>query len=110
MKRGEIYRSVEKPPERGYKPGFYLVVSRDFVCANEDISTVVCAPIYSEILGLRSEVLVGTEERLPRLSAVRCDFLMLLFKKKLTQFVSSLSKDKIQALNRAIRYALQLED
>jgi len=45
--RGEIYRTRDRLAERGGKPGFYVVVSRAFVAENEDISTVVCAPVYS---------------------------------------------------------------
>ena len=51
MKRGEIYRTSEKVAERGHKPGFYVVVSRDFIAENDDVSTVICAPIYSSIDG-----------------------------------------------------------
>jgi hypothetical protein len=51
VKRGEIYRSRAKIPERGYEPGFYVVVSRNFVADNDDISTVICAPVYGAILG-----------------------------------------------------------
>ena len=108
MRRGEIYRTREKVAERGHKPGFYVVVSRNFVAENDDISTVICAPIYSEILGLRSEVVLSTEDGLPRASAVRCDFLTLLFKQKLTHFVGSLSADKLKQLNQALEYALEL--
>lgn len=108
MNRGEIYRSQEKIPERGYKPSFYVIVSRKFVADNEDISTVVCAPIYSELIGLRSEVELGSEDGLPHDSAIRCDFLTLMFKRKLTHFVGTLSADKFKELNRALRYALEL--
>jgi mRNA-degrading endonuclease toxin of MazEF toxin-antitoxin module len=76
--RGEIYRTRDRIPERGGKPGFYVVVSRAFVAENDDVSTVVCAPVYSEVLGLTTEVVLGTADGLPRTSAVRCDFLMLL--------------------------------
>jgi len=31
VKRGEIYRTRERVPERGDKPGFYVVVSRTFI-------------------------------------------------------------------------------
>ncbi len=31
MKRGEIYRTQGKIPERGHTPGFYVVVSRNFM-------------------------------------------------------------------------------
>jgi mRNA-degrading endonuclease toxin of MazEF toxin-antitoxin module len=107
MKRGEIYRTQQKTPERGHKPGFYVVVSRNFVAQNEDISTVVCAPVYSKILGLRSEVVIGVEEGLTRESAIRCDFLTLMFKSKLTRSAGALSVKKISELNRALRYALE---
>jgi mRNA interferase MazF len=110
MMRGEIYRTQEKLPERGYKPGFYVVVSRNFVAGNDDVSTVICAPVYSEVLGLRSEVRLGAEDGLPHESSIRCDFLTLMFKRKLTQFIGTLSADKVKELNRALRYALELGD
>lgn len=109
MTRGEIYRTAERVPERGDKPGFHVVVSRDFIAGNDDVATVICAPIYSEILGLRSEVVLGREDGLPRASAVRCDFLTLMFKRKLTQFVGALSMARQREMNRALAYALQLD-
>lgn len=109
MKRGEIYRTSERIAERGDKPGFYLIVSRTFVAANSDISTVVCAPIYSEILGLNSELVLGPEEGLPHASAVRCDFLILLFKRRLTDFVSTLGQARQDELGNALKYALKIQ-
>jgi len=106
--RGEIYRTRERIPERGAKPGFYVVVSRRFIAENEDISTVVCAPVYSEILGLVTEVVVGPEDGLPRPCAARCDFLTLMFKAKLRDLVGSLSPAKLASLRRALAYALDL--
>jgi mRNA interferase MazF len=108
VRRGEVYRTRERVPERGDKPGFYVVVSRNFVARNEDVSTVICAPVYGEILGLITEVVVGPEDGLPRASAVRCDFLTLMFKSKLTHFVSTLSATKIAELDRALAHALDL--
>ena len=109
MRWGEIYRTKEKVSERGHKPGFYVVVSRDFIAGHDDVATVICAPIYGEVLGLRSEVIVGPEDALPRDSAVRCDFLALLFKSKLTTFVGTLSAAKQTELRQALAYALQLK-
>jgi mRNA interferase MazF len=109
VNRGEIYRTAQRLPERGHKPGFYVVVSRDFLASNDDVTTVVCAPIYREALGLRSEVLLGREDGLPHDSSIRCDFLTLMFKRKLTQFVSSLSTTKQEELKRALAYALELD-
>ena len=108
MKGGEIYRTREKISERGDKPGYYVVVSRDFIAGHEDISTVVCAPVYGEVLGLRSEVVVGVEDGVPRRSSIRCDFLTLMFKRKLTGFVATLSEQRQMELKQALAHALQL--
>jgi mRNA-degrading endonuclease toxin of MazEF toxin-antitoxin module len=109
MKWGEIYRTRERVSERGHKAGFYVVVSRDFIAGHEDVSTVICAPVYSEVLGLRTEVVIGEEDGVPRQSAIRCDFLTLMFKKKLTGFVATLSAAKQVALKQALGRALQLD-
>jgi mRNA-degrading endonuclease toxin of MazEF toxin-antitoxin module len=108
MTRGEVYRTAERVAERGDKPGFYVIVSRDFIAGNDDVATVICAPVYGEVLGLRSEVVLGREDGLPHQSAIRCDFLTLMFKRKLTGFVATLSSAKQHDLNRALAYALQL--
>ena len=108
MRRGEIYRTRERVPERGGKPGFYIVVSRNFIAQHEDVSTVICAPVYSEILGLTTEVVLGPDDGLPRACAVRCDFLTLMFKSKLTHFVATLSRRKVADPNRALTHALEL--
>jgi mRNA interferase MazF len=106
--RGDIYRTAERVPERGGKPGFYVLVSRAFIAENEDVSTVVCAPVYGEVLGISTEVVLGRNEGLPRTSAIRCDFLALMFKRKLTTLVGSLPPPKLAELNRALAIALDL--
>ncbi|HWP60472.1 MAG TPA: type II toxin-antitoxin system PemK/MazF family toxin [Candidatus Acidoferrales bacterium] len=108
MRRGEIYRTRERVSERGGKPGFYVVVSRNLIAEHEDVSTVICAPVYGEVLGLTTEVVLGSEDGMPRTSAIRCDFLTLMFKNKLTHFVSTLSAPKLAQLNRALAHALEL--
>jgi mRNA interferase MazF len=108
MNRGEVYRTDHRIAERGHKPGYYVVVSREFIAGNDDISTVICAPVYGEILGLDTEVVVGPEEGIPRSSAVRCDFLMLLFKEKLATRTGRLTPSKLQELNLALARALDL--
>jgi mRNA-degrading endonuclease toxin of MazEF toxin-antitoxin module len=108
LNRGEIWRTRERLPERGGRPGFYVIVSRQFVADNPDISTVVCAPVHSEVLGISTEVVIGPDAGLPRISAVRCDFLALMFKRKLSMFVGSLSPFQIEELNRALAISLDL--
>jgi mRNA interferase MazF len=109
VKRGEIYRTRERVAERGDKPGFYVVVSRNFIVSNADVSTVGCAPVYSRILGLTTEVVLGPDDGLPHACAARCDFLTLMFKAKLTHFVATFSPQKVAELDRALTHALGLE-
>jgi mRNA interferase MazF len=106
--RGNIFRTRERVAERGSKPGFYVIVSRAFVAESEDISTVVCAPVYSKILGLSTEVVLGPQDGLPKASSIRCDFLTLMFKEKLTTQVGCLSGAKLAELDRALAIALDL--
>ena len=79
------------------------------MACHDDISTVVCAPVYGEVLGLGSEVVVDAADGLPKESAIRCDFLALMFKTKLTGFVGTLSPAKRDELRQALTYALQLK-
>lgn len=109
MTRGEVYRTKERSPERGGKPSFYVVVSRAFIAENDDVSTVICAPVYSEILGISTEIVLGPLEGLPRTSAARCDFLALLFKRKLTTFVGTLPPRRLAELDGALAVALGLD-
>jgi mRNA-degrading endonuclease toxin of MazEF toxin-antitoxin module len=109
VKRGEIYRTKERAPERGNKPGFYVVVSRSFIAENDEVSTVMCAPTYSNVLGLATEVVVGPEDGLPKTCSIRCDFLTLMFKSKLTGYVSRLRGSKLDELNRALGRALEID-
>ncbi|MCC7536456.1 MAG: type II toxin-antitoxin system PemK/MazF family toxin [Deltaproteobacteria bacterium] len=103
-------RNLSHAPPRGRardKPGYYVVVSRSFVAANDDVGTVVCAPVYGRLLGLETEVQVGPDNGVPKHSAIRCDFLCLLFKSKLTGFVGSLGRAQLVELDRALAVALE---
>lgn len=110
MKRGDIFRSRDAVPERGHKPGYYVVVSRDFICSSPEVSTVVCAPVYSRILGLATEVPLGPGHGLAHASAARCDFLTLMFKRSLTAWVGSLRTPDVHELDRALAVALGLSE
>ena len=108
MRRGEIYRTADPVPERGDKPGLYVVVSRTFIAESPDVGTAICAPVYSRVLGLRTEVVLDAEDGLPRVCAVRCDFLMLMFKSRLTRFVARLTARRLEQLDHALQQALEL--
>jgi len=107
--RGEVYRSREKEPLRGNKQGYYVVVSRNFVATSERISTVVCAPVYSEYLGLETEVAITEADGVDHPSSIRCDFLMLLPRERLQHLAGRLQGEQAHALDRALAVAVGLD-
>lgn len=108
MRRGELYR-VEKPSSNDPKRfRVFVVVSRPALI-NSRFSTVVCAPVYSVHDGLSTQVEVSADEGLKHDSSIHCDELVSLPKSALTHYVGMLSKPKLDALNTALRIALDLE-
>lgn len=71
-------------------------------------SSVICAPVYSAQHGLPSQVPVGIDDGLKHDSAIHCDELVSLPKTMLTDFIGSLSPEKIAQVNRALAVALDL--
>ena len=109
MKRGELYR-VRHPSRRDPRRSrVFAVVSRQ-VLIESRYSTVMCAPVYTAYDGLVTQVPVGVGEGLAHGSSVHCDEVVSLPKPALTDYVGSLSPQKIAALNRALRVALELPD
>ena len=87
----------------------FVVVSRDSLFETS-FSTVICAPIYSNSHGIATQVVVGVEEGLKHESSIYCDDLISVEKSKLTNFIGSLSEQKIKELNQALKIALEVED
>ena len=71
-------------------------------------STVICAPVYSSHLGLSTQVAVGINEGLKHESSIHCDELVSLPKSALTNYVGSLMPEKVDALDKALRVALEI--
>jgi mRNA interferase MazF len=70
----------------------------------------MCAPVYSVHHGLSTQVLVGIEEGLKHDSSIHCDELVSLPKSLLTNYLGTLSPQKIRALNQALCIALDIPD
>ena len=85
------------------------MVSRQVVIDSR-FSTILCAPVYSVHDGLSTQVALGEDEGLKHASSIHCDELVSIPKSKLTNYVGSLSSEKIKILQRALRIALALED
>ncbi len=107
MRRGELYR-VKHPSSRDPKRSrVFVVVSRQVVIDSR-FSTVICAPVYSAYDGLSTQVLIGVDEGLKHESSIHCDELISLPKMVLTNFVGTLSQEKVTELNDAPLVALEL--
>ena len=109
MKRGDLYR-VEHPSARDPKRfRVFAVVSRQ-VLIESRFSTVICAPVYSVHDELSTQVAVGLGEGLKHDSSIHCDELVSLPKSVLTNYIGTLSSQKIRELNKALRAALEITD
>lgn len=105
VKRGELYK-VSKPTKQDPKNfRVFAIVGRQEVIESS-YSTVICAPVYSNCLGIKTEVEIGVDEGLKHHCCIRCDELFSLHKSVLTSYVGSLSTDKLKELNEALKIAL----
>ena len=109
MKRGELYRLANPSAKDPKKSRVFVIVSRQ-VLIDSRFSTVICAPIFSTHDGLSTQVLVGVNEGLKHESSIHSDELVSLPKSALTNFIGSLSPQKIEELNRALSIALDIRD
>jgi mRNA interferase MazF len=107
MKRGELYRVAHPSAHDPKKFRVFVIVSRQ-VLIDSRFSTVICAPVYTAYDGLATQVPVGPDEGLKHDSSVYCDELISLQKSVLTNFIGTLSPQKIQALNQALLIALDI--
>jgi len=107
VRRGELYR-VKRPSSRDpRKFRVFIVVSRQ-VLIDSRFSTVICAPVYTACEGLTTQVPIGPDEGMKHDCSIHCDELVSLPKAMLTDFVSTLSRAKIDLLDDALRAALEL--
>jgi len=109
VKRGELFRVAHPSARDPRKHRVFVVVSRQ-VLIDSRFSTVTCAPVYSRFDGLSTQVPAGVEEGLKHDSSIHCDELVSLPKSVLTDFIGTLSPDKLVMLNKALRIALDLPD
>ena len=108
MSRGELYRVFRGPGADPKKSRVFVVVSRQ-VFIESAYSTVICAPVYSERLGLSTQVDIGPDEGRKSESCIHCDELVSLPKSSLTNYVGSLSEAKCDELKTALRVALDID-
>lgn len=107
MRRGDLYRVRHPSAQDPRRFRVFVVVSRQLLIDSR-FSSVVCAPVYTRRDGLHSQVAVGIDEGLKHESSIHCDDLVSLPKTMLTDYVGSLSPEKLHELDRALAFALDL--
>lgn len=107
MKRGELYRVRHPSGADPRRSRVFVVVGRQ-AAIDSRYSSVICAPVYTSMHGLRSQVQIGVAEGMKHESAIHCDDLVSLPKSALTDYVGSLSTHKMAELNQALAIALDL--
>lgn len=108
MRRGDLYR-VQRPGRGDPRSSrVFVVVSRQTLLDSR-YSTAVCAPVYSRRDGLSTQVEVGVAEGLKDDSSVHCDALVSLPKSVLTDFIGTLSAQRTEEVDQALRVALAVE-
>jgi len=107
VKRGELYR-IRRPGGDSKQHRVFVVVSRQALISSR-FATVICAPVFTSGQDLASQVSVGPDEGLKHESWIMCDNLSSLRKSDLTDYVGSLSQEKLIELDQALRVALGLD-
>jgi mRNA interferase MazF len=108
VRRGDLYRVRRPGAGDPRKSRVFVVVSREALIES-GFSTVICAPVFSQHDGLATQIEVGPEAGLKHPSTIYCDALVSVPKPSLTDYVGSLAPDRIEALDRALRVALDIE-
>ena len=93
------------PPPSGRRP--VVLLSRDEAYAIRNL--VVVTPVTTRVRGIVAEVRLGPEDGLPLDSVANLDVLITIHKGSLQQRITSLSPDKIKAVETAIHFALGME-
>ncbi len=104
MRRGEIWWA-DLPQPAGRRP--VLLLSRDEAYLVRDF--IVLSPLTTRSRGLPTEVNLGVEQGLPRTSVANLDVIITEPKRYLQERITSLSLEKLRAVEEAIHFALGLE-
>lgn len=103
MRRGEVWWA-ELPAPAGRRP--VVLLSRNE--AYEVRELVIVAPLTSRIRRIPTEVSLDRADGLPRRCVANLDSITTIPKDLLTQRVTTLSAEKLAAVERALRFAVGL--
>jgi mRNA interferase MazF len=103
MKRGEVRWYKFKAPDKR-RP--VVILTRDSIL--DYLGEVTVAPVTTIVRDIPSEVLLTSEDGMPRQCAVNCDHLQTVSKGNLGALVAVLSRAKMAQVSQAIRFAIDL--
>jgi len=104
MKRGEVWW-VDMPPPTGRRPA--LLLSRD--AAYRVRAAITVAPITRTIRNIPVEVALDRGDGMPARCVANLDDITTLPKVLIKQRITALSTEKMEQVNQAIRFALDLD-
>jgi mRNA interferase MazF len=103
MKRGEVRWYRFKHPDKK-RP--VVVLTRNSVL--EYLGEVTVAPITSTIRDIPSEVLLSRQDGMQTDCAINCDHLQTVSRSNIGTLITTLSREKLGELRKAIGFALDL--
>ena len=103
MNRGEVrwYKFAHPDKKRPV-----LILTRDSVLGY--LGEVTVAPITSTVRGIPSEVELSQADGMRQSCAINCDHVQTVAKGRLGAVITTLSAEKLAAVAKAIRFALDL--
>ena len=104
MRRGEIWWA-EQPKPIGRRP--VLLLSRDEAYNVRNAVTV--AQITTTLQNIPVEVILDKKDGLPQVCVANVDTITTIRKSILTERICALKAERMQAVNRAIKFALGLD-
>ena len=103
MKRGEVWW-VNFPRPTGHRPA--VLVSRQEAYERRSSMTVV--PLTRTIRTIRSHILLGPEDGIPKRSVANADNITTVPNVLAREYLTTLSPEKLAALESAIKFSLDL--
>ena len=103
MRRGEVWW-ITFPGAAGRRPG--VLISRSQAYRVRTGVTVV--PLTRKIRHIRAEVALGPADGIPHSSVANTDDITTVQKSRVEEYLAALSSEKLEELERAIKFALDL--
>lgn len=104
MRRGEVWWA-ELPKPSGRRP--VVLLSRDE--AYKVRGAVTIAEVTTTVRDIPVEVHLGKEDGLPKQCVVNLDTIMTIRKDLLKECICMLNYEKVESVNNAVKFALDLE-